>query len=370
MWSRGTRRIVGASLVLALAACGRPVSLEVGSGSTTGRGPLLIHGTGDVGLDPRQAPGLATHGPGWTWRGLDGLFVGDDLTVANLECPVTDIVAPVAAPVTFRCDPASLPAMRRAGVDVVSQANNHVSDQGTAGLRDSLSRIGRVGLAVVGAGEDREEALRAAIVRQEGWTIAVLGFDQVSDPDAVAGPRRPGSAPGRELGRVTAAIARAATEADLVIVAIHWGIEGSPAPTRLQVHQAHRMVDAGADVVFGSHAHRLHPLELYRGAAIFYGLGNTVWPRADGASGGIGRVLVRPDGSIEAAIEPVDLVRDGRPVVASGRPQAGGRGRAAGPFTTSPVGPKREPWHGQSKVDSPGFQSTVQPRWVQRADIR
>lgn len=49
---------------------------------------------------------------------------------------------------------------------------------------------------------------------------------------------------------------------------------------------------------------------------------------------------------------------------------AGGNGLAAGPLTTSPVGPKREPWQGQSNVASPGFQATVQPMWVQRAESR
>jgi poly-gamma-glutamate synthesis protein (capsule biosynthesis protein) len=118
------------------------------------------------------------------------------------------------------------------------------------------------------------------------------------------------------MGRVVAAISAASTTSDLVIVMVHWGIEGSSAPTGLQIRQAHRMVDAGADVIFGSHAHRLHPLEIYRGRPIFFGLGNTVWPRADGASGGIGEVIVRPDGTIEARVLPVELVDDGRPVLA------------------------------------------------------
>ncbi len=316
MWPRGTRSIVRASLVLALTACGQPLRPAAVPPSEPGRGSLLIHGTGDVGLDPRQIPGLATRGYGWVWKGLDGLFVRDDLTVVNLECPVTDHVASVAKPVTFRCDPRALPAARRAGVDVVSQANNHAADQGVAGLLDSAARIRAAGLGSVGTGGDRSEALEVATVRREGWTVAVLGIDQVADPGSVAGVRRPGTAPGRELGRVTRAITAASITSDLVIVMVHWGVEGSAAPSRLQVRQAHRMIDAGADVIFGSHAHRLHPLEMYRGRPIFYGLGNTVWPRADGASGGIGEVLVRPDGSIEARIRPVRQIAHGHPVLA------------------------------------------------------
>jgi hypothetical protein len=316
MWPMGARSIVRASLVLALTACGQPLPPGAAPQDEPGRGSLLIHGTGDVGLDPRQIPGTATRGYGWAWTGLRGLFVRDDLTVVNLECPVTDHVAPAPKPVTFRCDPRALPAARRAGVDVVSQANNHAADQGVAGLLDSAARIRAADLVSVGTGGDRSEALEVATVRREGWTVAVLGIDQVADPGSVAGARRPGTAPGREMGRVTAVLAAASISSDLVIVMVHWGLEGSAEPSPLQVRQAHRMIDAGADVIFGSHAHRLHPLEIYRGRPIFYGLGNTVWPLADGASGGIGEVLVRPDGSIEARLRPVRQVAHGYPVLA------------------------------------------------------
>lgn len=310
--------MVRASLVLALTACGQPFPVGGQVPEATARGALVIHGTGDIGLDPRQVPAFASHGYGWAWRDLAGLLGSDDLTIVNLECPVTDLIAPAARPVTFRCDPGALPSVRRAGVDVVSQANNHAADQGLAGLLDSSARIRAAGLVAVGAGADRSEALRVATVRREGWTVAVLGIDQVSDQASAAGALRPGTAPGREMRRVVAAIAAASTTSDLVIVMVHWGIEGSSAPTDLQVRQAHRMIDAGADVVFGSHAHRLHPLEVYRGRPIFYGLGNTVWPRAEDAAGGIGEVIVRPDGTIEARVLPIEMVDDGRPMLAGG----------------------------------------------------
>ena len=84
---------------------------------------LVIHGTGDVSLDPSQIPAFGTRGYGWAWSGLGDVFSTDDLTIVNLECAATDVVDPVPKAYTIRCDPSALPAMRAAGVDVASQAN-------------------------------------------------------------------------------------------------------------------------------------------------------------------------------------------------------------------------------------------------------
>jgi poly-gamma-glutamate synthesis protein (capsule biosynthesis protein) len=265
-----------------------------------------------------QIPAFATNGYGWAWSGLEGLFERDDLTVVNLECPATDVVAPVPKEFTFRCDPAALPAARRAGVDVASQANNHAYDQGPDGLVDSLDEIRDAGLAPVGAGRDRAEALRPATFELNGWRVAVVGIDEVLDPvTMVAGPDTPGTAAGHDFDLALRAIRAAAARADVVVVAIHWGVELDTQPRAYQVQEAHRMIDAGADVILGSHAHRLQPMGRYRGRPIFYGLGNFVWPRfsAEGSTTGVAEVRITPDGRFEGRILPATIVSDGHPVL-------------------------------------------------------
>src|SRR5712691_622093 len=108
--TRGVRVVAGVSLALALASC---VVAPTGAPDTPARRTLVIHGTGDVSLDPGQIPVFRTDGYGWAWSGLGGLFVRDDLTVVNLECPATDVVDPVSKAFTFRCDPRALPAAHR-----------------------------------------------------------------------------------------------------------------------------------------------------------------------------------------------------------------------------------------------------------------
>lgn len=323
--SRGLLWAAGVSLTLILSSCG---VTSTATPHAQEKGTLVIHGTGDVSLDPSQIPAFRANGYGWAWSALGRLFRGDDLTVVNLECPATEVVDPEPKPFAFRCDPGALPAARRAGVDVVSQANNHSYDDGPAGLLDSLSNIRAAGLAPVGAGSDQADALRAVSMRVNGWTIAVLGIDEVLDPvDEVAGPDKPGTAAGHDFALALRAVRDAASVSDLVVVTIHWGVELDPKPRRYQVHQAHRMIDAGADVIFGSHPHRIQPMETYRGRPIFYSLGNFVWPRLTPmtSASAVAEVTVIPDGAVTGRLLPVEIVSDGHPVLVSGPSEHRGR---------------------------------------------
>jgi poly-gamma-glutamate capsule biosynthesis protein CapA/YwtB (metallophosphatase superfamily) len=310
---RWVARVVGVALTLASCVGSSPRAAD-----TQTRGPLVIHGTGDVSLDPSQIPAFRTNGYDWAWSGLGGLFGRDDLTMVNLECPITDIVDPEPKAFTFRCDPQALPAARRAGVDVMSQANNHSYDQGPAGLVDSVDTIRAAGLTSVGAGADEAAALRAARFEISGWTVAVVGIDEILDPiDQVAGPDKPGTAGGHDFRLALRGVRDAAAVSDLVFVMIHWGVELEARPRPYQVRQAHRMVDAGADVIFGAHPHVLQPLETYLGRPIFYSLGNLVWPRIskEASATAVAEVAVAPDGTIEAKMLPIEIVSNGHPAV-------------------------------------------------------
>ena len=284
------------------------------------RETIVIHGTGDVSLDPGYIPAFRSNGYGWAWSGLDGLFRGDDLTVINHECPSTDIVDPIPKTYSFRCDPAALDEARKAGVEVASLANNHGFDQGPDGLLDSIRNLERAGIVPLGAGASEEEADAPRYVEAKGWRIGLVGVGEVIDPDyQVADGDEVGTAVGHDFRRAVRAIREAASSADLVVVVIHWGVELDTQPREYQVLEAHRMVEAGADVIFGHHAHRLQPMEVYRGKPIFYGLGNFVWPSlsAEGSTTAVARAVVRPNGRITGRLLPAHIVSDGHPVLRS-----------------------------------------------------
>ncbi|MFP4074430.1 MAG: CapA family protein, partial [Actinomycetota bacterium] len=105
--------------------------------------------------------------------------------------------------------------------------------------------------------------------------------------------------------------------ADIVVVGIHGGVELDTEPRLEDVERAEAMIEAGADVIFGHHAHRLQPLEMVDDAAVFWGLGNFVWPRHSraGSTTAVARAVIQPDGSIEACLIPALIENHGQPVL-------------------------------------------------------
>jgi len=144
---------------------------------------------------------------------------------------------------------------------------------------------------------------------------------------------------------------------------IHWGVELDARPREYQVEQAHRMIDAGADVIFGSHPHTLQPMETYRGRPIFYSLGNLVWPRVTSTTSAtaVAEVVVASDGSISGRLIPAEIVSDGHPVLitppqnrptSDARPPGGRTGRSARSVT-----------HRRTSEEEEGF-GRLPERWM------
>jgi poly-gamma-glutamate capsule biosynthesis protein CapA/YwtB (metallophosphatase superfamily) len=286
--------------------------------TTTPRGSLVLNGTGDVSLDPGYVGELRTNGWGWAWSGLDGLFLDDDLTLINLECAVSDLGEPVPKEFNFRCDPDALPDARAAGIDVANLANNHSGDFGREALVDSVTQVRAAGIEPVGVGANATEAGAPAIFDVAGWRIAVVGFGGVvPDPSWIATDTRPGMRDGDDTPSMVEAVEAADAQADLVIVVIHWGRELDTVPLADDIPRAEALVAAGADVIFGSHSHRLQPLEFIDGKPVFWSLGNFVWPRNSAASAdsAVGHVQIAPDGTTTACMLDATINPGGHPTL-------------------------------------------------------
>jgi len=279
---------------------------------------LVIHGAGDTNVDPGYI-GVSPSNYDFLLSGMNGLFKQDDLTVVNLECAVSDIGSPVPKEFNFQGDPDALPYLERDGVDVASMANNHAYDYGPDALVDTRKNIENAGIVAVGGGKDPAEATKAGIVHVKGWTIAIVGFDKVVDPypEAIAAPGHPGTACGHDVDCMVAATKKAAAMSDLTIVNIHWGVELDTQPRADDVAIANRLVDAGADIIFGGHSHRLQPFDMVKGRPVFYSLGNFVWPALSAASATteVAEVHVSPSGKFTATTLPVIIESGGHPVL-------------------------------------------------------
>jgi poly-gamma-glutamate synthesis protein (capsule biosynthesis protein) len=218
----------------------------------------------------------------------------------------------------FRCPPESLPSLAANGIEVANLGNNHAGDYGKEALVDGRAQLVAADVAPVGAGKDLAEAGEPAWFEVKGWKVAVVGFGGVSPGDHwYAAEDRPGMRSGDHTEQMVEAVVAAAEIADVVVVSIHWGVELDTSPRAEDVERARAMIDAGADVIFGHHSHRLQPFEMVDGAAVFWSLGNFVWPSLSvaGSATGVARVVVNPDGSIEACLIPAYIESHGHPVL-------------------------------------------------------
>ncbi len=280
------------------------------------RGRLVIDAVGDVNTDTDYIPALAETGQGYAWTGLRGLFTRDDLTLANLECAPSKLGQPLDKEFTFRCDVESLPVMKAAGVDVINMANNHSQDYGKQALLDGRANVIDAGLAPVGVGANVEEATTPALFDINGWKVAVLGFGGVVPTTSwIATSDNPGMANGDDGEEMAAAVRAAAGQADLVVVVIHWGVELRTEPTQGDRELAQKMIEAGADMIFGHHSHRLQPLEKVEGVPVAWSLGNFVWPNFSvaGSTTAVARVIVSPDGTTRSCLLPAFISAPGHP---------------------------------------------------------
>ena len=200
-----------------------------------------------------------------------------DVSMVNLENPVTTRGKKVPKPYIFRMHPRFLKAIKDAGINVVSIANNHIFDYGREGFFDTISYLDSAGIRRVGAGRNYAEAHAPAIVTIRGKKIGILAYYGGGEAPG-AGMASPGVAR-RDLGQVTADILKLhyTTRADYIVVNLHWGTENARTPDESQRTFAHALIDAGADAVIGHHPHVLQGIERYGNGVIVYSLGNFVF---------------------------------------------------------------------------------------------
>ena len=222
---------------------------------------------------------MEKHGYDYPYRESLHLLQSADIAAGNLETAITDRGTPEEdKEYVYRGPVQTLPALRDAGFDVWSLANNHTLDYGWVGLQDTMAALDEHGFARVGAGHDDAEAYAPAYVEAKGFKVAFIGVSNVIwKPYWNATKTRPGLAQTYDPTRAVAAIEEARQHADLVVVLVHWGVEYTDKPEPYQVKKGRQFIDAGADLVIGSHPHVLQGFESYKGRWIAYSLGNFVF---------------------------------------------------------------------------------------------
>ena len=318
--SSGTGGTAGTPTPTARAAGGVVSATPSPTPSPTATALSVVAG-GDVMGDRRVDSYIRAHGSASVLSGIADVLRPADLAFVNLESPLSTLGrAQTWKDVTFAGNPALASALGKAGVDVVTMANNHAVDYGAEALLDTIARLNKAGVEVVGAGRDKASAWRAALIERGGLKVGCLGFSDILPQGYTAGSG-PGIAAARvDASQVAAAITATKRKADIVVVAFHWGIEITRTPIAAQVAEAHAAIDAGASLVIGSHPHVLQGFEAYHGGLIAYSLGDLVFDHSSVETGEtvLLQATVGAAGGIRAELIPVYLSSDGVPAVVSG----------------------------------------------------
>jgi poly-gamma-glutamate synthesis protein (capsule biosynthesis protein) len=201
-----------------------------------------------------------------------------DIAVTNLESPLTDYNKPI--PKTgpaIKASKKTMEALKYAGFNLLTLANNHIMDFGRQGLVDTLELCEKNKIDYVGAGMNQKEASEVFYQEIKGKKLAFINIAE-NEWSTTQG-NEPGANPLNPVANFYS-IMEAKGNADFVFVIVHGGHEMYNLPSPRMKETYRFFVDAGASAVIGHHTHCFSGYEVYNGSPIFYSLGNFLfdWP--------------------------------------------------------------------------------------------
>ena len=179
------------------------------------------------------------------------LYDDADFVLVNLECVIAEYNVPANKTFRLRAPPEYVNILIEGGVDMVALGNNHTFDYGLTGYEEMKGILGANGVSYAPDGG------WVLFTTETGLMIGVYSKNTVSPSDVV-----------------NAASEMKDAGAEVIIMALHWGNEGSYHATAYQKQIARAAIDAGANIVMGTHPHTLQEYEEYNGGYIYYSLGN------------------------------------------------------------------------------------------------
>lgn len=223
-----------------------------------------------------------------------------DIMMLNNEFPYSNAGTPTKGKqFTFRADPSYVSYLHDIGVDIVSLANNHAYDYGEEAFIDTMSTLKGAGIPYVGAGANEQEAMRPVYFIINDMKIAFVSATQIEKADYPDTKGAEGDSPGVfrcwNGEKLLQEVAEAKKNSDFVIVYVHWGTENEEETDWAQDKQATELVDAGADIIIGSHPHILQKIDVISGVPVVYSLGN-FWFNSKTVDTGMVKITVSKEG--------------------------------------------------------------------------
>lgn len=166
--------------------------------------------------------------------------------------------------------------LKNNGFTMANLSNNHLGDFGRSGVISTINAVKSAGLNYVGAGKNINDAATYDIQEVNGIKVATIGISDIVPKDFSANRTEAGIL-STMYPSYNKLVYEASQKADLVVVNLHWGVEYGVNESETQEKIGKALIDAGADVIIGSHPHVLQPIQTYKDGIIFYSMGNFVF---------------------------------------------------------------------------------------------
>jgi len=264
---------------------------------------LVLKFTGD-NIPARSVNFLTTKSGDFTWayKNIAEELKEADLTIVNLEAPLIKNCPLTNEGFTFCGDARNITGLSFAGIDVVGMANNHAGNYGKDGLSETIKNLDSVGILSSGV-EERQIAYK----KIHNTQFAFLAFDAI--PYSGAGVLEAKEDLMKKL------ILEARSQADFIVVQMHWGTEYTRSPNEYQKRMGRFLIDNGVDLVMGNHPHWVQDYEIYNGKYIFYALGNFIFDQEwseKTKEGVIAKVTIRDKKVLNVEFIPVEIKNYGQ----------------------------------------------------------
>ena len=232
---------------------------------------------GDTMLGRMVDKVIQTNGHSYVWGDTLPILKDADLRIINLETTFTKSRQKIPKVFNYKSNPKNVTALKKAYIDVVSIANNHIKDFDNEGLLETIQTLDDAQIRHVGAGIDASDSQKPVIITKNNITIGILGATD-NEPGWRATENNPGTYYFHinELDQLLNAIRALKKEVDVLVVSLHWGPNMRTQPTPAYIDAAHAMINAGADIIHGHSAHIFQGIEVYKNKLILYDTGDFV----------------------------------------------------------------------------------------------
>ena len=296
-----------------------------------GEEPANDHGVlvagGDTVLARWEHDLVGRNGCDWPLAGVESVLASADAALCNLECCVSLRGTPAEkgehCPFYYRARPEMLCSLTRAGIDIVTAANNHGGDYGPLSVVDTATWCEKAGLICVGIGNDPAAAQEPRVVRIGPVLVGIAGMDTTM-PYFRAQEDHPGT---NHVGEDNLDVFReqmrklrqwARGRCDLLILTIHWGDNWVRETQPIHREMARIAFESGVDLILGHSAHRLQGIEIMDGRPVVYDMGNLLFDcelKAEGQQSGLFRLHLSRQGVHRIEIVPAQAL-EGHTVLA------------------------------------------------------